>query len=201
MAGSVWREGNTLSTAALSQWTWGEIQNNGCLGMKLLTWARAVARLLKIVVLFPPQNTGFSAGGCALWWIHLNKHPLKSLHFIISAENELHSDSLQRKHSKPKAGSSYVPQLSNWPGSHSRPVLPPILPRRKSTNPWRPLLAKTLSRSRRILLPSGNTDFDRFCFVEKKLYQRLFLNPFLIKSPKSYLFITLLKSNFCISQH
>nr|XP_047918582.1 leucine-rich repeat and guanylate kinase domain-containing protein isoform X4 [Anser cygnoides] len=50
-------------------------------------------------------------------------------------ENELHSESLQRKHSKPKAGSSHVPQLSNWPGSHSRPVLPPILPRRKSTNP------------------------------------------------------------------
>ncbi|XP_040401953.1 leucine-rich repeat and guanylate kinase domain-containing protein isoform X3 [Cygnus olor] len=50
-------------------------------------------------------------------------------------ENELHSDNLQRKHSKPKAGSSHVPQLSNWPGSHSRPVLPPIPPRRKSTNP------------------------------------------------------------------
>ncbi|XP_068526221.1 leucine-rich repeat and guanylate kinase domain-containing protein isoform X2 [Anas acuta] len=50
-------------------------------------------------------------------------------------ENELHRDSLPRKHSKPKAGSSHVLQLSNWPGSHSRPVLPPIPPRRKSTNP------------------------------------------------------------------
>lgn len=200
----MWREGNMLSTAALSQGTSGEIQNNACLGVKLLFCSHELEQSLdywRQQPYFPPQNMG-CCGGCALWWIHLNKHPLKSLHlFIISAENELHRDSLPRKHSKPKAGSSHVLQLSNWPGSHSRPVLPPIPPRRKSTNPWWPLLAKSSSRSHPILLPNGDTDFDRFCFFQKKLYQRLFLNPFLIKPPKSYLFITLLKSNFCISQH
>lgn len=51
----------------------------------------------------------------------------------------------------------------------------------------------------RILLSNSNTDFD--IFLSNKVYQILFLNPFLINSPqKSYLFVTLLKSNFCISQ-
>ncbi|XP_074937797.1 leucine-rich repeat and guanylate kinase domain-containing protein isoform X1 [Phalacrocorax aristotelis] len=50
-------------------------------------------------------------------------------------ETELPSDNLQRKSSKAKTGSSHVPQLINWPGSHSRPVLPPIPSGRKTTNP------------------------------------------------------------------
>ncbi|XP_059673018.1 leucine-rich repeat and guanylate kinase domain-containing protein [Gavia stellata] len=50
-------------------------------------------------------------------------------------ETELPSDNLQRKHSKSKTGSSHVPQLINWPGSHSKPVLPPIPAGRKRTNP------------------------------------------------------------------
>ncbi|XP_010708461.1 leucine-rich repeat and guanylate kinase domain-containing protein [Meleagris gallopavo] len=44
-------------------------------------------------------------------------------------EIELHSDNLQRKHSKAKTGSSHVPQLTN-----SKPVLPPIPSGRKGTN-------------------------------------------------------------------
>ncbi|XP_062490250.1 leucine-rich repeat and guanylate kinase domain-containing protein isoform X2 [Pezoporus occidentalis] len=48
---------------------------------------------------------------------------LKDMEF--SAENP------QRKHSKSKAGSSQVPQLSNWAGS--KPVLPPIPSGRKKT--------------------------------------------------------------------
>ncbi|KAM7131534.1 leucine-rich repeat and guanylate kinase domain-containing protein isoform 1-T3 [Ciconia maguari] len=50
-------------------------------------------------------------------------------------ETELPSDNLQRKYSKSKTGSSHVPQLINWPGSHSKPVLPPIPSGRKRTNP------------------------------------------------------------------
>ncbi|KAM6425223.1 leucine-rich repeat and guanylate kinase domain-containing protein [Rhynochetos jubatus] len=50
-------------------------------------------------------------------------------------ETELLSDNLQRKYSKSKPGSSHVPQLNNWPGSHSKPVLPPIPTGRKRTNP------------------------------------------------------------------
>ncbi|XP_054255743.1 leucine-rich repeat and guanylate kinase domain-containing protein [Indicator indicator] len=50
-------------------------------------------------------------------------------------EIDLTSDNLQRKHSKSKAGSAHVPELTNWPGSHSKPVLPPIPPGRKKTNP------------------------------------------------------------------
>ncbi|XP_040515883.1 leucine-rich repeat and guanylate kinase domain-containing protein isoform X11 [Gallus gallus] len=45
-------------------------------------------------------------------------------------DSELHSDNLERKHSKAKTGSSHVPQLTN-----SKPVLPPIPSGRKSTNP------------------------------------------------------------------
>ncbi|CAN0017496.1 unnamed protein product [Bubo scandiacus] len=50
-------------------------------------------------------------------------------------ETEIPSDNLQRKCSKSKAGSSHVPQLITWPGSHSKPVLPPIPSGRKRTNP------------------------------------------------------------------
>ncbi|KAK4831979.1 hypothetical protein QYF61_020362 [Mycteria americana] len=50
-------------------------------------------------------------------------------------ETELPSDNLQRKYSKSKTGSSHVPQLINWPGSHSKPVLPPIPSGQKRTNP------------------------------------------------------------------
>ncbi|XP_026696797.1 leucine-rich repeat and guanylate kinase domain-containing protein [Athene cunicularia] len=50
-------------------------------------------------------------------------------------ETETPSDNLQRKYSKSKAGSSHVPQLITWPGSHSKPVLPPIPPGQKRTNP------------------------------------------------------------------
>ncbi|XP_075580673.1 leucine-rich repeat and guanylate kinase domain-containing protein isoform X2 [Pelecanus crispus] len=50
-------------------------------------------------------------------------------------ETEPPSDNLQRKYSKSKTGSSHVPQLINWPGSHSKPVLPPIPSGRKRTNP------------------------------------------------------------------
>ncbi|XP_074681607.1 leucine-rich repeat and guanylate kinase domain-containing protein [Strix aluco] len=50
-------------------------------------------------------------------------------------ETEIPSDNLQRKYSKSKAGSSHVPQLITWPGSHSKPVLPPIPSGRKRTNP------------------------------------------------------------------
>ncbi|XP_076202449.1 leucine-rich repeat and guanylate kinase domain-containing protein isoform X2 [Aptenodytes patagonicus] len=50
-------------------------------------------------------------------------------------ETELPSDNLQTKYSKSKTGSSHVPQLINWPGSHSKPVLPPIPSGRKRTNP------------------------------------------------------------------
>ncbi|XP_009574425.1 PREDICTED: leucine-rich repeat and guanylate kinase domain-containing protein [Fulmarus glacialis] len=50
-------------------------------------------------------------------------------------ETELPSDNLQSKTSKSKTGSSHVPQLINWPGSHSKPVLPPIPSGRKRTNP------------------------------------------------------------------
>ncbi|XP_035759781.1 leucine-rich repeat and guanylate kinase domain-containing protein [Egretta garzetta] len=50
-------------------------------------------------------------------------------------ETELPSDNLQRKYSKPKPGSSHVPQLINGPGSHSKLVLPPIPSARKRTNP------------------------------------------------------------------
>ncbi|XP_010012643.1 PREDICTED: leucine-rich repeat and guanylate kinase domain-containing protein, partial [Nestor notabilis] len=49
-------------------------------------------------------------------------------------ETEHPGDDLQRKHSKSKTG-SHVPQLSSWPGSHSKPVLPPIPSGRKKTNP------------------------------------------------------------------
>ncbi|XP_054034655.1 leucine-rich repeat and guanylate kinase domain-containing protein isoform X2 [Dryobates pubescens] len=50
-------------------------------------------------------------------------------------ETDLTSDNLQRKHSKSKAGSAYVPELISWAGSHAKPVLPPIPPGRKKTNP------------------------------------------------------------------
>ncbi|XP_009697385.1 PREDICTED: leucine-rich repeat and guanylate kinase domain-containing protein, partial [Cariama cristata] len=50
-------------------------------------------------------------------------------------ETELPSDNLQRKYSKSKTGSSQAPQLINWPGSHSKPVLPPIPSGQKRTNP------------------------------------------------------------------
>ncbi|XP_032842629.1 leucine-rich repeat and guanylate kinase domain-containing protein isoform X2 [Tyto alba] len=50
-------------------------------------------------------------------------------------ETELPNDNLQRKFSKSKTGSSHAPQLINWPGSHSKPVLPPIPSGRKKTNP------------------------------------------------------------------
>ncbi|XP_009989084.1 PREDICTED: leucine-rich repeat and guanylate kinase domain-containing protein-like, partial [Tauraco erythrolophus] len=50
-------------------------------------------------------------------------------------EIELPIDNLQRKHGKSKTGSSHVPQLINWLGSHSKPVLPPIPSGRKRTNP------------------------------------------------------------------
>ncbi|XP_068027039.1 leucine-rich repeat and guanylate kinase domain-containing protein [Melanerpes formicivorus] len=50
-------------------------------------------------------------------------------------ETDLTSDNLQRKHSKSKAGSAYVPELISWAGSHSKPVLPPIPPGRKKTDP------------------------------------------------------------------
>ncbi|KAM9634954.1 leucine-rich repeat and guanylate kinase domain-containing protein isoform 2-T2 [Morphnus guianensis] len=52
-----------------------------------------------------------------------------------SKESELLSDNLQRKNSKSKTGFSHVPQLIDWPGSHSKPVLPPIPSGRKRTNP------------------------------------------------------------------
>ncbi|XP_074880692.1 leucine-rich repeat and guanylate kinase domain-containing protein isoform X2 [Buteo buteo] len=52
-----------------------------------------------------------------------------------SKETELLSDNLQRKNGKSKTGSSHVPQLIEWPGSHSKPVLPPIPSGRKRTNP------------------------------------------------------------------
>ncbi|XP_052646220.1 leucine-rich repeat and guanylate kinase domain-containing protein isoform X3 [Harpia harpyja] len=52
-----------------------------------------------------------------------------------SKETELLSDNLQRKNSKSKTGSSHVPQLIDWPGSHPKPVLPPIPSGRKRTNP------------------------------------------------------------------
>ncbi|XP_029870560.1 leucine-rich repeat and guanylate kinase domain-containing protein isoform X4 [Aquila chrysaetos chrysaetos] len=52
-----------------------------------------------------------------------------------SEETELLSDNLQRKNSKSKTGCSHVPQLIDWPGSHSKPVLPPIPSGRKRTNP------------------------------------------------------------------
>ncbi|KAK2517269.1 hypothetical protein Q9233_013297 [Columba guinea] len=50
-------------------------------------------------------------------------------------EAELPSDNLQRRHSKSKAESSLVPPLINRPGSHSRPVLPPIPSGRMTANP------------------------------------------------------------------
>ncbi|XP_021145891.1 leucine-rich repeat and guanylate kinase domain-containing protein isoform X2 [Columba livia] len=50
-------------------------------------------------------------------------------------EAEFPSDNLQRRHSKSKAESSLVPPLINRPGSHSRPVLPPIPSGRMTTNP------------------------------------------------------------------
>ncbi|XP_068809242.1 leucine-rich repeat and guanylate kinase domain-containing protein isoform X5 [Struthio camelus] len=50
-------------------------------------------------------------------------------------ETELPSESLQRKSSKSKSGSSCVPQLTNRPGSNSKPILPPIPSGRKRTNP------------------------------------------------------------------
>ncbi|XP_068258108.1 leucine-rich repeat and guanylate kinase domain-containing protein [Nyctibius grandis] len=49
-------------------------------------------------------------------------------------ETELPSDNLQRKY-KSRTGSSPVPQLINWSGSHFKPVLPPIPSGRKTTNP------------------------------------------------------------------
>ncbi|XP_074429287.1 leucine-rich repeat and guanylate kinase domain-containing protein [Larus michahellis] len=52
-----------------------------------------------------------------------------------SKETELPSDNLQRKYSKSKTGSSHVSQLVTWPGSHSKPVLPPIPSGQKRTNP------------------------------------------------------------------
>ncbi|GAB0175460.1 leucine-rich repeat and guanylate kinase domain-containing protein [Grus japonensis] len=50
-------------------------------------------------------------------------------------ETEFPSDDLHRKYSKSKTGSSHVPRLISWPGSHSKPVLPPIPSGRKRTNP------------------------------------------------------------------
>ncbi|XP_063998818.1 leucine-rich repeat and guanylate kinase domain-containing protein [Pogoniulus pusillus] len=50
-------------------------------------------------------------------------------------ETDLTSDTLQRQPSKSKAAPPHLPQLISWPGSHSRPVLPPIPPGRKKTNP------------------------------------------------------------------
>ncbi|XP_067146088.1 leucine-rich repeat and guanylate kinase domain-containing protein [Apteryx mantelli] len=50
-------------------------------------------------------------------------------------ETELPSDNLQRRSSKSRSGSSHVPQLTNRPGSNSKPVLPPIPSGRKRTNP------------------------------------------------------------------
>ncbi|KAM6301728.1 leucine-rich repeat and guanylate kinase domain-containing protein [Podargus strigoides] len=50
-------------------------------------------------------------------------------------ETELPSENLQRRYSKSRTGSSPMPQLINRPGSHSRPVLPPIPSGRRSDNP------------------------------------------------------------------
>ncbi|KAM6292992.1 leucine-rich repeat and guanylate kinase domain-containing protein [Porphyrio hochstetteri] len=50
-------------------------------------------------------------------------------------DTELPTDNLQRTYSKPKPGSSHMPQLINWPSSHSKPVLPPIPSGQKRTNP------------------------------------------------------------------
>ncbi|XP_039919242.1 leucine-rich repeat and guanylate kinase domain-containing protein isoform X3 [Hirundo rustica] len=52
-----------------------------------------------------------------------------------SKGTEAPGENLQRKPSKAKLGSSPVPQLQSQPGSRSKPVLPPIPPGRKSTNP------------------------------------------------------------------
>ncbi|XP_066040601.1 leucine-rich repeat and guanylate kinase domain-containing protein [Chamaea fasciata] len=52
-----------------------------------------------------------------------------------SKETEVPGGNLQRKSSRAKLGSSPGPQLQPRPGSHSKPVLPPIPPGRKSTNP------------------------------------------------------------------
>lgn len=150
MAESSQCECNILSTAAFSQRTFGEIENSDCLGIKLLFHMYKVEQSLDYlrILLFPlptPQNSGFSAGDliCGKFWLFIEINTLLVLlHlFIISAETELPSDNLQRKYSKSKTGSSHVPQLINWPGSHSKPVLPPIPSGRKRTNPWWPLLA------------------------------------------------------------
>ncbi|XP_062348520.1 leucine-rich repeat and guanylate kinase domain-containing protein [Cinclus cinclus] len=56
-----------------------------------------------------------------------------------SKETEVPGENFQRKSSKVKLGSSplssSVPQLQSQPDSHSKPVLPPIPPGWKSTNP------------------------------------------------------------------
>ncbi|XP_063253205.1 leucine-rich repeat and guanylate kinase domain-containing protein isoform X2 [Prinia subflava] len=54
---------------------------------------------------------------------------------LESKESAEPGENLQRKSSKAKLGSSPVPQLQPQPGSHSKPVLPPIPPGRKSSNP------------------------------------------------------------------
>ncbi|KAM4782541.1 leucine-rich repeat and guanylate kinase domain-containing protein isoform 2-T2 [Cyanocitta cristata] len=51
-----------------------------------------------------------------------------------SKDAEVPGENLQRRSSKAKLGSSAEPQLQTQPGSHSKPVLPPIPAGRKSTN-------------------------------------------------------------------
>ncbi|XP_068859918.1 leucine-rich repeat and guanylate kinase domain-containing protein isoform X2 [Aphelocoma coerulescens] len=51
-----------------------------------------------------------------------------------SKDAEVPGENLQRRSNKAKLGSSAEPQLQTQPGSHSKPVLPPIPAGRKSTN-------------------------------------------------------------------
>lgn len=85
------------------------------------------------VEIFPPKPLEI----CGEFWLFMGINPLPFS--TIPADAEAPGENLQRKSSKAKSGSS---PLQTQPGSHSKPVLPPIPPGRKSTNSWWPLVSQ-----------------------------------------------------------
>ncbi|XP_023803990.1 uncharacterized protein LOC111945553 [Cyanistes caeruleus] len=73
--------------------------------------------------------------------VSLGSSPVPGENFLRKSTNvnlgssPVPGENFLRKSSKANLGSSSVPQLQSQPGSHSKPVLPPIPPGQKSTDP------------------------------------------------------------------
>lgn len=152
------------------------------------------------ILLFPtPQNTGFSAGDvlCGKFWL-----------FIF---NCFFTFNFCRDWTPQWQSSEKIQQVQDWFFScaSARQLARLPLQTCPASNPhWaekdQPLMAAASQGFVVITLNLSVKQEHWFWYTslqQSKVYQILFLNPFLINSPpKSYLFITLLKSNFCISQ-